>query len=65
LTPREPPVELYHGTAQRNVSTILAEGLRPMKRRHVHLLGDTETALNGVWLVAHVPPQHLRVAPAS
>jgi putative RNA 2'-phosphotransferase len=44
LSPVEPPERLYHGTAERNVATILAEGLKPGQRQHVHLSGDEATA---------------------
>jgi putative RNA 2'-phosphotransferase len=44
LEPTTPPVELYHGTARRNLEAILAGGLDRMQRRHVHLSGDVETA---------------------
>lgn len=40
-----PPAELLHGTADRNKDAILAQGLRPMKRQHVHLSIDRETAV--------------------
>lgn len=33
----EPPEYLYHGTAARNIPLILRDGLRPMRRRFVHL----------------------------
>ncbi|HBZ47130.1 MAG TPA: RNA 2'-phosphotransferase [Stenotrophomonas sp.] len=39
-----PPALLYHGTATRNLDSILAEGLRPGQRHHVHLSEDTTTA---------------------
>jgi putative RNA 2'-phosphotransferase len=42
--PSEPPAELFHGTHPGAVEAILAEGLRPMRRRHVHLSPDVETA---------------------
>lgn len=45
LEPVEPPAELYHGTAERNVSAILAGGLQRMARHHVHLSPDRETAV--------------------
>ena len=38
------PDTLYHGTAPRNVASILADGLRPMSRKQVHLSGDVATA---------------------
>jgi putative RNA 2'-phosphotransferase len=39
-----PPEFLFHGTVKRFLGKILAEGLRPMKRHHVHLSPDSETA---------------------
>ena len=41
-----PPALLYHGTARENISSILKEGLQPMKRQYVHLSEDEETAKN-------------------
>ena len=41
---KEPPEILYHGTAEKNVGLILAEGLKKMSRHHVHLSSETETA---------------------
>ena len=41
---RTPPEILYHGTAEKNVGVIFAEGLKKMSRHHVHLSADTETA---------------------
>ena len=40
----EPPEFLYHGTVERFLPAILAEGLRPMARHHVHLSPDVATA---------------------
>jgi len=40
----EPPAELFHGTVQRYLDRILAEGLRPQDRHAVHLSPDVETA---------------------
>lgn len=41
---KTPPEILYHGTAEKNVGVIFASGLQKMKRHHVHLSADTETA---------------------
>lgn len=41
-----PPAILYHGTAERNVKLILADGLKKMSRHHVHLSSEKETARN-------------------
>lgn len=41
---KEPPTLLYHGTATRFLDSILAEGLRPGRRHHVHLSADIATA---------------------
>lgn len=42
--PTEPPNLLYHGTAETRVGGIRREGLRRMKRHHVHLSEGIETA---------------------
>lgn len=39
-----PPEHLFHGTVERFLPNIFAEGLRPMKRHHVHLSPDARTA---------------------
>ncbi|MBL8538169.1 MAG: RNA 2'-phosphotransferase [Hyphomonadaceae bacterium] len=44
LTPATPPAELYHGTVERFAAAIEREGLRKMRRHHVHLSPDIETA---------------------
>jgi putative RNA 2'-phosphotransferase len=44
LTPATPPTQLFHGTAERNVTIIQKEGLKKGKRHHVHLSADVETA---------------------
>lgn len=44
LIPVTPPESLFHGTAERFLPSILSEGLKPMKRHHVHLSADRETA---------------------
>lgn len=41
---REPPPWLYHGTVERFLAAIWAQGLRPVERHHVHLSADPETA---------------------
>lgn len=45
LEPIEPPLTLFHGTATRFVDAILEQGLRKMKRHHVHLSQDENTAM--------------------
>jgi putative RNA 2'-phosphotransferase len=44
LKPVAPPEFLYHGTATRFLESILANGLKPQQRQHVHLSTDIETA---------------------
>lgn len=44
LEPKEPPKILYHGTAQKNIDSILKKGIDKRKRNHVHLSSDIETA---------------------
>lgn len=39
-----PPTILYHGTPNKNVESILKEGLNKANRHHVHLSKDQETA---------------------
>ena len=45
LPAQTPPPVLYHGTASRFVASIRAAGLRAGARRHVHLSGDVQTAV--------------------
>ena len=45
LEPLAPPPILYHGTVDRFLPSILAEGLVKGSRHHVHLSADTATAL--------------------
>jgi putative RNA 2'-phosphotransferase len=45
LEPTEPPAELFHGTAELNLTAILRDGLLKMARHHVHLSADTATAV--------------------
>ena len=42
--PEEPPETLYHGTADRNLPSIRAQGLVKGSRHHVHLSPDSATA---------------------
>ncbi len=44
LKPQMPPEYLYHGTANRFRDSILASGLNPGNRKHVHLSTDVKTA---------------------
>ena len=44
LEEKQPPDVLYHGTVERFLASIMAEGLKKGKRHHVHLSKDTETA---------------------
>ena len=42
--PQMPPEILYHGTAEKNMESIIKTGLIKRNRQHVHLSIDTETA---------------------
>ncbi len=42
---KTPPSKLFHGTALRNMESILKSGLDKRNRHHVHLSGDFETAI--------------------
>src|ERR1700676_2824518 len=44
LEEKEPPGVLFHGTVERFLASIMAEGLKKGKRHHVHLSQDIETA---------------------
>lgn len=44
LEEKEPPVFLYHGTGEKFVESINAQGLIPKSRLYVHLSSDTATA---------------------
>jgi putative RNA 2'-phosphotransferase len=39
-----PPPVLYHGTVERSLPAIERDGLRPMRRHHVHLSATYDTA---------------------
>lgn len=41
---QKPPAVLYHGTAEKNITSILASGIHKRDRHHVHLSADRETA---------------------
>ncbi len=45
LEQTQPPAVLWHGTGERFLPVILAEGLRPMSRLYVHLSANQETAV--------------------
>jgi putative RNA 2'-phosphotransferase len=45
LAPKAPPDTLYHGTGRAAASAVLREGLRKMRRHHVHLSADVATAI--------------------
>lgn len=44
LEPVQPPEVLYHGTVERFLDAISAQGLLPGSRQHVHLSSDRQTA---------------------
>lgn len=44
LEQREPPEQLYHGTVERFLESIMSTGLIKGNRHHVHLSSDVETA---------------------
>ena len=46
LTQQEPPVFLFHGTAERFAGSILEKGIVKQDRHHVHLSPDVKTAIN-------------------
>jgi putative RNA 2'-phosphotransferase len=41
---KKPPAVLYHGTVGQFIDTIMKKGLNKMKRHHVHMSPDVETA---------------------
>lgn len=45
LIPANPPDKLFHGTSQDVVDKILLTGILKMKRTHVHLSKDNQTAV--------------------
>jgi putative RNA 2'-phosphotransferase len=44
MTAVDAPSMLFHGTSPSSVTAILEQGLKPMRRRFVHLSSDLETA---------------------
>ena len=44
LEEKEPPEFLYHGTGEKYVASIEAQGLIPKSRLYVHLSSDADTA---------------------
>lgn len=46
LEPKQPPSILYHGTADKNIASILMHGITKISRQHVHLSTSIETAKN-------------------
>lgn len=63
LTAKQPPEVLYHGTATRFLSSILAIGLKPQARQHVHLSQDKATAIKVGQ--RHGKPMVLEIAAAT
>ena len=63
LKPNTPPDVLFHGTASRFLGSILATGLEPRGRQHVHLSADEATAV--AVGQRHGKPVVLRVDAAS
>jgi putative RNA 2'-phosphotransferase len=45
LSPIQPPDILFHGTAEKNITSIMEKGLLKGKRQHVHLSVDEDTAV--------------------
>lgn len=46
LAPVQPPPILFHGTADRFLSSIMEQGLLKQERQHVHLSADIDTAIS-------------------
>lgn len=45
LIPQVPPVILFHGTVERNMTSIMSSGLKAGQRQFVHLSESKETAI--------------------
>ena len=63
LEPVTPPALLYHGTSQKAIATIERDGLKQMRRHHVHLSADIATAQNVG--ARHGPPVVLAIDAAA
>ncbi|NTU80463.1 MAG: RNA 2'-phosphotransferase [Chloroflexales bacterium] len=63
LEPMTPPAVLYHGTSEPAIAAIEREGLKRMRRHHVHLSADLATARNVG--ARHGPPVVLVVDTAA
>ncbi|NTV99776.1 MAG: RNA 2'-phosphotransferase [Oscillochloris sp.] len=63
LEPLTPLAVLYHGTGQQTAAAIEREGLKKMRRHHVHLSADVATARNVG--ARHGPPVVFVVAAAA
>ena len=46
LSPIKPPSVLYHGTGEKYVGSIDAQGLKHKSRQYVHLSSDIDTAIS-------------------
>lgn len=46
LAPQRPPSVLYHGTAEKNLASVMSVGIEKRARHHVHLSKDIATAKN-------------------
>jgi putative RNA 2'-phosphotransferase len=67
LSPQNPPKTLYHGTARKNVESIMKEGLHPGSRNYVHLSSDKDDAVSvgqrhGMPIVLSVQAQSMQDA---
>jgi len=67
LKPVTPPAVLYHGTAKCFLDPILRDGLKTMRRDHVHLSADLDTASkvgrrHGVLVILKIDAQGLHAA---
>lgn len=45
LKPSTPPKILYHGTEEKNLTSILEKGIIKQNRNYIHLSADVETAM--------------------